>query len=339
MITTREVDLALSVSDLPTADLIRIARAADRFGYGCFWLAEGIGPDIFSTLTRLALATDRIELGTGIVNVFSRTPTTLALAADTVLGALEGRRLHLGVGASGKALIEKFHGVAHERPISRVRDTVRIVDAIFDGGRLPEGVVTLAIQPGLPVHVDAPRDRLRILVASLGPRSVEVTGEVADGWLPIWLSATRGRPRLDRLHTAAAAAGRPLPDVAAYLYAVVSTSPEAIDHIRSTLAWYIAANGTAYARLFRDYGYTAEVDAITSRWAEGDRDGARRAVSDELLDDCALAGDAPTVADGLDRFRALGVDRPVLRFPRQLSAGEIVHMLERLATTLDEEMA
>lgn len=339
MIRRSEVDLALSVSDLPIEELLAVARTADELGYGCLWLAEGVGPDVFSTLTRVATNTDRLELGTGIVNVYTRTPTTIALAADTVLTALGDRRFHLGLGASGKGLIEKFHGIPHDRAIARVRDAVRIVDSVFATGQLPEGVETFALQPGLAIPVDAGRDRLRILVASLGPRSVQMTGEVADGWLPIWLSTSRGQSRLDQVVNAAAAAGRPRPTVAAYIYAVVSESPEDIGHLRSTLAWYIAANGTAYARLFRDYGYTDEVDAITGRWAADDRAGAKGAVGDALLADCTLAGDPEVVRAGLQRFRAFGVDRPVLRFPRQLSAADCIHMLERLAPALDEEAA
>lgn len=333
---TGRVDVALGVSDLPIAELRDVARTADELGYGCLWLAEGVGPDIFSVLTQLAVVTERIDLGTGIVNVFSRTPTTIALAADTVLSALGRRRLHLGVGASGKALIEKFHGVAHERPLARVRDAVRVVDSVFTTGRLPDGLDTLRAEAGVRVPITSSRDRLQIYVASLGPVGVRATGQLAEGWLPIWLSASRGRSRLAILEEAAAAAGRPRPEVAAYLYTAVSHDDAVIDHVRATLAWYVAANGTAYARLLREDGQPELVQTICERWHRGDRAGARRAIEDEVLHDRALVGGPEAVAAGIRRFRDAGVDRPVLRLPHQLSAGDVIHMLRDLARAIEE---
>nr|WP_308207839.1 LLM class flavin-dependent oxidoreductase [Actinomadura madurae] len=168
---------------------------------------------------------------------------------------------------------------------------------------------------GLSLGITTDRARLRLYVAGLTPKTIEVTAAHADGWLPIWPSRTGRGGQLADLGKAAVTAGRPMPAVAGYIYGVVGAERELSRHLRATLAWYVAANGTAYRRLFERYGFADEVARIRELWAAGKRDLARAAVSDEMLSDTTLRGTPAAVLRQAAEFRRAGIDRPVLRLP------------------------
>lgn len=325
-----DIDVAIGSTDFSRAETTLIARVADEFGVGSIYVTEGTGRDAFSVLSEIALVTRRTGLGTGIVNVFSRTPTALAQATASVMELMGDREFTLGLGTSGKLLMQKYHGARFDRPVSRLKETVQIIDHAFRTGKLPEGGDLFPLG-GLPLGVAAPRNRLKILVAGLTDRTIEVTARHADGWLPIWLSLTRGTSLLRQLETAAESAGRPRPRVSGYFYGGVGDGPDLTDHLRSTLAWYVAANGTAYRRLFERFGYTEETKTICDLWASGDRPAARASVPDHLLADTTLSGKPTDFLQKAGQLIRAGVDRPVLRLPRQITAARCVEMLGALA--------
>jgi alkanesulfonate monooxygenase SsuD/methylene tetrahydromethanopterin reductase-like flavin-dependent oxidoreductase (luciferase family) len=325
-----DLDIAIGGNERSRADAVLLARVADGLGIGNLWVTEGTGRDAFSLLTEMALATSRIGLGTGIVNVFGRTPSALAQAAASVLEVMGDRRFNLGLGTSGKALMQKFHGVPFDRPVSRLREAVQIIDQAFTTGHLPTGGEVFDLG-GLPIGIPLQRDRLRIFVAGLSPKTLEVTGRFADGWLPIWPSIARGAETVETVRAAAREAGRPEPLVAGYLYGGVGSGAEIHDSVRATLAWYVAANGTAYRGLFERYGYEAEVAKICDLWAAGDRESARQVVDEAMLRDTTLMGEPAEFLAAVQRFIDAGIDRPVLRLPKQLSTPACVHMLAALA--------
>ena len=309
------VGVGLGTDSMSRADLVALGRLVEELGFRGLWLTEATGRDVFGVLTEIAVRTERIELGTGIVNVFGRSAATLAQAAAGLSETLDGRTLNLGLGTSGKALVEGFHDVPFARPVARLRSCVRTVRAALAGETVGTGF-RLATTPAGPVH---------LLVAGLIPESRRVAAE-AGRWLPIWLDERE-------LESGELAA----PRVAAYHYTAVDADPVAArDAVRRSAAWYLAANGTAYANLFRRNGFADEVDAVVGLWNAGDRSGARAAVTDEILARTALAGTAADVLDGVRRRRSLGVDEPILRFVDGLSAGRIADMLRALAAAARE---
>jgi len=226
--------------------------------------------------------------------------------------------------------VQDYHGVPFERPVTRLREAVTAIDQAFSTGSLPTGGAVFELG-GFPLGVDADRSRISLYVAGLTDKTLELTGTHADGWLPIWPSLSGSAEQLRALEKAAASAHRPRPAVAAYLYGVVGSAPRLFDHLRATLAWYVAANGTAYRRLFERYGYVDEVARISELWAAGRRDRARLAVTDAMLADCTLHGEPSEVLRQASRFRSAGITRPVLRLPGQLAAADCVRMLTALA--------
>src|SRR4051812_39399599 len=156
---------------------LRAAQLADDLGYDSFWLPEAWGYEVFSLLTEIAVHTKRIRLGTGIVNAFSRSAGLLAMHAATLDEISEGRFV-LGVGASGARVIEGFHGRKFERPLTQVRDVIRVVRTLLAGGKLHEAGAELAAYRPFTLAMDPKERRVPIYVAALKQKAIESIGEL-----------------------------------------------------------------------------------------------------------------------------------------------------------------
>ncbi|HEX8969015.1 MAG TPA: LLM class flavin-dependent oxidoreductase, partial [Chloroflexota bacterium] len=180
----RVADVHVSLSTgYARADLVDLALATEELGYGGLWLTELAGRDAFSVLTEVGLKTKRIQVGTGIVNHFGRSPFTLAQSAASLSEILGGRSVNLGLGASSRAVIERLHGLAFDRPFSRMAETLQLVRLALAGERLDfDGQVfhtrgfSLGVRPCGPV---------KLYVGGLAGPMLRVVGGLADGWLPI----------------------------------------------------------------------------------------------------------------------------------------------------------
>lgn len=324
MTLIRPVHIGLSVDALSRDDIVAVAQCAEQLGYRGLWLTESFGRDVFGVLTQVAIQTRTLELGTGIVNVYGRSVATVAQCAATLTELLPGRRLNLGIGTSGRGLVEEFHGIPFDRPVARLRDYLAVLRGAFagEGVRHDGEVVRL---PGFPLGV-TPGCPVRVFVAALTPASRRVARD-ADGWLPIWLPDSA-------IDTSVS------DTIAAYYYTAVDPdTAAAVDIVRRSLAWYIAANGTAYANQFARMGFPGEVDEIVQLWHRGDRTGARAAVLESMVAHTAMAGAPEAVAKRLARVQRAGVTEPILRFPDELPAIGVQGMLRALAeAAIDEKV-
>jgi F420-dependent oxidoreductase-like protein len=307
---------------------IERARALESAGIDMVWVPEVYTFDAVSQLGYLAAITDRIEIGTGIMPLYSRTPTLTAMTAAG-LDALSGGRFVLGLGASGPQVIEGWHGVAYERPLGRTRDVVEICrkvwrrEVLIHDGRTFSVPLDEELGTGLgkPLRlISQPiRDRIPIYLASLGPKNVTLTAEIADGWLPVFYN-----PELAGdvwgADLAAGAAKRdpgldPLEVVAGGLAAVCSETdaPGLRDLARPTIALYVGGMGARgrnfYNDLFRRYGYEAAAVEIQDLYLDGKKREAEAAVPAEFLEATLLVGDEGRIRDRIDAYRDSGVTR------------------------------
>src|ERR1700688_4961753 len=170
--------------------MIERARAADDAGAHSIWVAEAWGRDAFTSLTLLAEHTRRIGLATGIVNTYSRTPGALAQHFAT-LDELSGGRMIIGLGTSGPQVIEHFHGVAFNPPLTRMREYVDIINLLMTGQPLNYDGKLFKLKRGFTLRFEPPRKHIPIYIASLNQKSVEFTAQKADGWLPVMIPLGR----------------------------------------------------------------------------------------------------------------------------------------------------
>jgi alkanesulfonate monooxygenase SsuD/methylene tetrahydromethanopterin reductase-like flavin-dependent oxidoreductase (luciferase family) len=222
-----------------------LAERAEASGYASVWAGELWGADAFVTLARIAEATDRVALGTAIVNVYSRTPATLAMAAATLDEAAPGR-VRLGLGASTERAVEGLHGLDYDRPVRRTHEAAAIVGGIL-GGDEPTSydgeLVSAANVP--PLDADVP-----LYNAALGPANRRATARLFDGWRPHNVPLTRLDEAFETIAETARSAGRDTDDIAFAPYvptAVAEDEATARDQVKAHLAYYVGS-GAGYLR-------------------------------------------------------------------------------------------
>ncbi len=319
--------LATTISfDGDPAKLVSQVRDLERAGIDRVWGGEIYGFDLVSTLAYLAGQTERVELMTGILPVYSRSPALIAQTAATI-DALSGGRFVLGIGTSGPQVIEGWHGYPFDRPLARTRDTIEICRKVWSGERvthdgaafslpLPEGQGRGLGKPlkfvGKPLRADIP-----IVVASIGPKNVAMTAELADGWQPIHFVPDRFRQVWGDALTAGEEKRSPdlspLEIIAGGFVAL--GDGEAVEQARaaarSHIAFYVGGMGAKgenfYNDLFRRYGWEEEAEKIQDLFLSGRRAEATAAVPDEYLDLSMLCGDEATVRERLGVYRDVGV--------------------------------
>ena len=289
-------------------------------------IPEIYGFDQISVLGYIAAKTERIELMTGIVNVFSRSPALIAQSAATI-DALSGGRFTLGIGTSGAQVIEGWHGVPFRRPLGRTRDTVDICRKVWSGDKVTHEGKSVSLP--LPVEEGTglgkplkfmnrmQRQDIPIVIASIGPSNVEMTAEIADGWQPIHFVPDR----FERVWGDALAVGnaKRSPDLGplsifgdAHL-AIGETEDvtEAREGSRGHIAFYVGGMGAKsknyYNDLFRRYGWEEEAEKIQDLFLGGQRAEATAAVPDEYIDAANLIGPESHIKKRLAVYKDVGV--------------------------------
>jgi F420-dependent oxidoreductase-like protein len=293
------------------------AVEAERLGVDSVWTAEAWGYDAVTPLAFVAGRTSRIRLGTGIMQVGSRTPAMIAMTAATMRSITDGRFI-LGLGASGPQVVEGWHGVPFDRPVQRIREVIEIVRAVLRGERLEyEGQVYRLPLPGgrgRALRSSAPPGLVPIYVASLAPRSLEMTGELCDGWVGGSFVPESAEAFLGPLRAGAERAGRRLEDLDLQVPVSVEFGEDiqaiARRHARG-YAFTFGAMGSAtqnfYLDAFARQGFGDAAREVQRLWREGSREEAADRVPPELALRTNLLGTDAAVRERLRAYRAAGV--------------------------------
>jgi F420-dependent oxidoreductase-like protein len=328
----------------PPTDLVPLVQEAERLGYDAVWTAECWGSDAFSPLVYLAAHTERIRLGTGIVQMAARTPTATAMHAVT-LDHLSDGRLILGLGVSGPQVVEGWYGRPSNRPLARTREYVEVLrrafrrdDHLSFDGEFHQHPYTGEGSSGLgkplkvmthPLRADIP-----IFIGAEGPKNVTQTAEIADGWLPLYYSPYRQEVYADQL------ASRPDHFEIALNLAVTVTKDDSADAIsaallpiKAMLGFYIGGMGAKgqnyHTKLMARMGFEAEAHRIQDLFLEGRRDEAVATVPNGFADEISLVGTTERIRERLEAF----ADSPVTMLnvaPR--STGHLRQVAELILT-------
>lgn len=310
-----------------TSDFIESVRETRDFeaaGVEIAFVPEAYSFDAVSRLGYLAARTERLEIASGILPIFTRTPSLLAMTAAG-LDHLSGGRFTLGLGASGPQVIEGFHGVPYDAPLSRTREVVEICrrvwrrEAVVHPG--PKYPLPLPAERGtglgkpLKLVNEPVRSRIPITLAAIGPKNVELTAELAEGWLPVFFHPEKAA----EVWGPALASGQARRDPALGTLDITVTAPLAIgddvehllDRARPQMALYVggmgARNKNFYAQLAGRYGYERETALIQDLYLSGKKQEAEAAVPEGLLRATSLVGTKEQVAGQLNAFAAAGV--------------------------------
>ncbi len=290
---------------------------AERLGVASAWSSEAWGFDAFTPLAYMAGKTERITLGTSIAQAGTRTPAVIAMTALT-LASLSGGRFVLGLGTSGPQVIEGWHGIPFARAVTRLRETVEIVRIAMRGERVVyEGTVYRLPLPGgegRALKTSAPPWPVPIYLATLGPRSLEMTGELADGWIASSFMPEHADVFLEPIRRGAARAGRSLADLDIHAGGVVAFSDD-LDNLiaarKPGFAFEIGAMGSRQRNFYKDayarQGYGELVERVQALWLAGRRDEAAALIPDEFVIKSNLLGTDAMVKQRIRVYRDAGV--------------------------------
>ncbi|MEU8542830.1 LLM class F420-dependent oxidoreductase [Streptomyces sp. NPDC048717] len=301
-------------------DNLAVAQEADRLGYDVCWAAEAYGSDAPTVLSFVAARTERIDIGSAIMQIPARQPAMTAMTAAT-LDSLSGGRFRLGLGVSGPQVSEGWYGVRFDKPLARTREYVEIVRKAMTRERLihqgEHWTLPLPDGPGKPLKltVHPTRPRIPLYIAAIGPKNLEQTGEIADGALLIFPAAEHlEETALRPLRAGREKAGLTMEgfDVHPTLPLALGDDVEALaDIFRPYTALYVGGMGSRkqnfYNRLAQRMGYEKAAAEIQDKYLSGDKDGAAAAVPHQLIDRTTLLGSVDRIADRMREYAAAGV--------------------------------
>lgn len=331
--------LNIGYSGSSIGGVMPLVKHADEVGIDSVWAAEAYGSDAATVLAYVAARTSNVKVGSAIFQMPARTPANTAMTAMT-LDALSDKRFLLGLGLSGPQVVEGWHGVPYGKPLTRTREYVHIVRTIiareeplsFDGEeyQVPytgEGATGL----GKPLKsiLHPVRNHIPIYLASIGPKNVQLTAEIGDGWLPIFYSPEREDIYNEQLDIGFDKAGRDGSDfdIAPTAYVVMGDDIDACrNQLRPMFALYIGGMGAKGKNFYFDlacrYGFEHAAKQIQDLYLDGKKDEATALVPDDLVDECALVGPLERIVDRLGAWKEsrigtliLGTEQPEVLEP------------------------
>jgi F420-dependent oxidoreductase-like protein len=297
---------------------IDLALEADKLGYSSVWTAEAYGSDAITPLAWIGALTKQIKLGSGIMQMPARTPAMTAMTAAT-LDLLSGGRFLLGLGLSGPQVVEGWHGVPYGKPLQRTREYIELVRLMLSREKPVEyhgQEYHVPIEDGtglgkpLKLILHPVRPTIPIYLAAIGPKNIELCGELADGWLPFMYSPQRERDYLSTLDAGMAKRSQPATDfdIAATVNIVMGDDVDGCRKwVKPMLALYIGGMGARGKNFYYDlacrYGYEAAANEIQDLYLAGKKLAANDAVPDALVDEVALCGPRERIAELLEPWK------------------------------------
>jgi F420-dependent oxidoreductase-like protein len=301
---------------------LRFAVEAEKLGVDQAWSAEAWGMDAVVPLAFLAARTERLRLGTGIMQVCARTPASTAMTALALHTVSRGRFL-LGLGNSGPQVVEGLHGQPFQRPLARMRETVEVLRLAFAGEKLVyRGREITLPRPGgegKPLRIAQPPADIPIYLATLAPKALALTGAIADGWLGTCFTPDAPEAHLAHLRRGAERAGRSLSDIALNVGVSVAFTDDPERYApqqKASLAFQLSAMGSPTTNFYNDAlaraGFEDACEEVRRLWLARRRDEATQAVPDEMVRQTTLIGDEATVRERLRLYREVGVSELTL---------------------------
>lgn len=307
-------------------------KIAEDLGYEMVVSGEAWHASVLPWLTAIALNTSKIQIGSSILNTFSRTPSAIAQEYATMEELSEGRMI-LGLGSSGAFVIEHFHGIPFEKPLRRIREYVEIFDTLIGGAPLNYEGEIFQMSRGFRLDYNRPRSKVPVYIAGITPKSIQQTGEIADGIFPIHWPKDQFEPLAKQLAAGAAAGGNADKKVTIAPFTKVTVTDGSPDdegrwlEARKLIHHYVNRMGVFYWQMLTRNGFEAEVANSRAAWEERDAEKSVAAISDNMVRSCQVIGSLGEVTERLQERSDLGADVQLVYMPHG-SPAEVGRELE-----------
>ncbi|MHA2247359.1 MAG: LLM class flavin-dependent oxidoreductase [Candidatus Hodarchaeales archaeon] len=326
MNTQKKLGFTLSYDFLPPSLCHDLISLLDNSNFTHLFIPEAWGHDAFVQVAAMSHYTSELILGTGIVNLYSRTPATLAQTAASLFELTEGRFI-LGLGLSGPIVIQNWHGINYYQPspIQRTREYLEVLRLIFSGERVDYDSETIFSLKGFKIRSFETPLEIPLYLAAIGSKNVQIAGEFADGWFPIWTSFTEILSSKEDLNQGLTKRKTKTGKqeelvIAPYILTLASDSDKAKSLIQRNLAYYIGGMGTFYFNIAERFGFEKEANKIKSAFQTGNRELAAKSVSQDMLDRIAVVGTPEYVLARYEELKQLGTSLPVVMLPHNCTA-------------------
>lgn len=296
---------------LSMREILLCAKMADQQeNVDSLWVPESWGRESFATLGAISQVTRKVSLGTSIINIYSRTPAIVAMAATT-LDMLSDNRTIIGLGASTAAIVENWHGLKFNRPASRMKEYIECLRLMTRGEKVKYNGEFFQINNFKILH-QPQRANIPIFMAAVNKKMVSMASKLADGIL-LYL-----RPFEELKRTATelkqATKGKSFEIACSFICAMSNKEPEkARARAATTLAFYIAV-GEYYSKFLADNGFKIEVEEITAEYRKAGADNAAKYVSDRMLSSLVICGSSEECRESLSKFLSTGITLPIIQF-------------------------
>ncbi|MAN94272.1 MAG: hypothetical protein CL700_08725 [Chloroflexi bacterium] len=297
--------------NLSPQDYQELSSQAEKNGFEAVWVPEGGGRDSLTSLATIAMKTDAVKLGTGILPIFARTPTNTAMGAAGMAAVSDGRFL-LGLGVGHAPTVESRDGIPFNQPMTRMRETIQITKALLSGEEVNFTGKQFKIT-GASMGAATPKTKVPIYIAALGPQMLEMVGELADGVLMNWTAVDYLGEAIGHIKRGAEKAGRDPNeiDIAGYVRVAVGDNlTESRVSLRRQVARY--ASNPFYRNFFAQTGFDKEMSAAAAALADGNLDKAADSITEEMQDQVAIVGTVEECRAALEKRRAAGLQLPVI---------------------------
>ena len=297
--------------NLSPQDYQELSSQAEKNGFEAVWVPEGGGRDSLTSLATIAMKTDAVKLGTGILPIFARTPTNTAMSAAGMAAVSDGRFL-LGLGVGHAPTVESRDGIPFKQPMTRMRETIQIIKALLSGEEVNFTGKQFKIT-GASMGAATPKTKVPIYIAALGPQMLEMVGELADGVLMNWTAVDYLGEAIGHIKRGAEKAGRDPNeiDIAGYVRVAVGDNlTESRVSLRRQVARY--ASNPFYRNFFAQTGFDKEMSAAAAALADGNLDKAADSITEEMQDQVAIVGTVEECRVALEKRRAAGLQLPVI---------------------------
>lgn len=332
-----KMGLTLHTGDMSMDGIVDYTQYAESLGYDCQFLTEESGKEAFSVLAILAQETEKIDLATGIINFYSRSPTLIAMGVST-LDQASDERIRLGLGSGGIGFMKRGHGIEIEKPLTRAREYVEIIRALLSGERMSYDGEWFNPE-NFRLRETPPRADVEICLAALNPKMTQLAGEIADGVILNCINRDSLPEVRENLSIGAERASRDPSEVT--IYTLTMTCPDnenkdAVHAMKKGLAFY--ADSPHYHHLFELSGFLDEAKRLKEIWDNGEHDRAAREMSDEMVETFTLTGSESNCVDRLRFYQQNGVYPIIYPVPRRDEIAEDMNAAIELAAEYEEEI-